>query len=352
MPLTQAQRSIWEKARAFGSGGQAVGLNDEMCAYLVGRIALDLNLGAHFPEVDTNLPELFEPVDRDTFILTGVDALPLFERLVGLNADGDMYFACLASLHKARLKYETILETQPIPTLEQVGPRGLLQFGKMSPRALAGLLFWRKWFFDIDNRAGQETGYLFEPVIAYAVGGTPVPAGRSPVKRRKDGRKGRQIDCLRGDMAYEIKIRVTIAASGQGRWGEELDFPVDCRESGYTPVLVVLDGTPNPKLSELRRAFLAQEGEVYTGAEAWEHLDNLAGTTMSMFLEKYVRDPIDHIISEAPEALPEFRAVMEDGTIKIRVGDETLIISRRDAGESENDHDQSPDDIELDIPGL
>ena len=28
--------------------------------------------------------------------------------------------------------------------------------------------------------------------------------------------------------AYEFKLRVTIAASGQGRWKEELDFPSDC----------------------------------------------------------------------------------------------------------------------------
>ena len=351
MALTQAQRSIWEKARTIGSGGQAVGLNDDMCAYLVGRIVLDLSLGNDFPEVPADLPVFFEPEGLDALVLPGVGALPLFERLVGLNADGDMYFACLASLHKARLKYETILETQPIPTLEQVGPRGLLQFGKVSPAALAGLLFWRKWFFDIDNRAGQETGYLFEPVIANAVGGTPAPARRSPVKRHRDRRKGRQVDCLREDKAYEFKIRVTIAASGQGRWSEELDFPVDCRESDYTPVLVVLDSTPNPKLRELEEAFLAQNGEVYTGAQAWKHLDDLAGPTMSMFLEKYVRGPIDQIISEAPETLPEFGAMMEDGTIVIRIGDERFMISRRDAGEPESDHDQPPDEIEIDIPG-
>ena len=44
-------------------------------------------------------------------------------------------------------------------------PRGLLQYGGMSPKTLAGFLLWRKWIFDIDNRAGQETGYLFEPII-------------------------------------------------------------------------------------------------------------------------------------------------------------------------------------------
>ena len=119
-------------------------------------------------------------------------------------------FACLAALHKARLKYERILETQPVPTIDQVGPRGLLQFGGMDVRALAGFLLWRKWVFDIDNRAGQETGYLFEPIIAAAVGGVPVSARKSPVRRRNAPSKGRQVDCLREKRAYEIKLRVTI----------------------------------------------------------------------------------------------------------------------------------------------
>ncbi|MBD1871827.1 DNA cytosine methyltransferase [Cyanobacteria bacterium FACHB-471] len=351
MPLTKAQQTIWEKARSYGSGGQAVGLTDEICAYLVGRIIHDLDMKHEFPEIPENLPSFFDVKDLDSLILKNVDARSLFERLVSLCFDADMYFACLATLHKARLKYEKILETQPIPTLEQVGPRGLLQYGKLSPMALAGLLFWRKWFFDIDNRAGQETGYLFEPVIAHAVGGVPVPASKSPVKRRDKSNRGRQVDCLLGKQAYEFKIRVTIAASGQGRWGEELDFPVDCKESGYTPMLVVLDSTPNPKLAELENAFLEQGGTVYKGADAWEHLDELAGPTMSLFLEKYVRGPIDSIIEEAPLKLPKLVAEMLDGVISISVGSETLNITRQEAEVEAGQPDELPDDVGDSIPG-
>ncbi|MBN2456666.1 MAG: hypothetical protein JXB29_09065 [Sedimentisphaerales bacterium] len=351
MALTKSQQTIWEKARAYGSGDQAVCLNDEMCAYLVARIVHDLGLRNNFPEVPEIIPSFFEAEDLDSLVIEGLDPKNMFERLIVLDPDSDMYFACLATLHKARLKYETILETQPIPTLEQVGPRGLLQFGKLSPSALAGLLFWRKWFFDIDNRAGQETGYLFEPVIAYAVGGTPVPSRKSPIKRHKDKNKGRQVDCILGKKAYEIKIRVTIAASGQGRWREELDFPIDCKESGFIPVLLVLDGTTNPKLTELGNSFLAQHGEVYLGANAWEHLDNLAGPTMSLFLDNYVRGPIDMIISNAPEKLPRFTATMTDDTMSISIGNETFHISRKDALIDDNHHDESPDDIGDNIPG-
>lgn len=351
MALTKSQQTIWEKARAYSSGDQAVCLNDEMCTYLVARIVHDLSLQNEFPELPAIIPSFFETEDLDSLSIESVDPKNLFERLINRNADSDMYFACLSTLHKARLKYETILETQPIPTLEQVGPRGLLQFGKLSPSALAGLLFWRKWFFDIDNRAGQETGYLFEPVIAYAVGGTPVPARKSPIKRHNDKEKGRQVDCILDKKAYEIKIRVTIAASGQGRWREELDFPIDCKESGYIPVLLVLDGTVNPKLTELENSFLTQNGEVFLGAKAWEHLDNLAGPTMSLFLDNYVRGPIDMIISNAPEKLPCFTATMTDDMISISIGNEIFHINRKDTLIDNNHHDESPDDIGDNIPG-
>jgi hypothetical protein len=327
MGLSKTQQNIWQRSRQAGSGAQAVVLTDGACAYLVGRAALDLGLERHFPEVPRNLRRLFDEVNLETLVLEHPDPRSLFERLVGLDSDADMYYACLAKLHKSRLKYETILETQSVPTIEQVGPRGLLQYGVLSPRALAALLFWRKWFYDIDNRAGQETGYVFQPIIAHAVGGTTVSAKKSPVKRHQDNNKGREVDCLLDDKAYEIKIRVTIAASGQGRWREELDFPVDCRRSGYTPVLLVLDGTPNPKLAELQAAFRSQNGEAYIGESAWLHLENLAGPTMSRFLENYVRRPIDELVRHVPEVLPELAAKM-DRSEERRVGKECRRLCR------------------------
>jgi hypothetical protein len=353
MALTKTQNAIWEKAQALGAGDQAVALTDGMCAYIVVRIAHDLNLQRHFPESPPDLPSFYSDRPLSTLALPDVDAKGAFERLLQLDSDSDMYFACVAALHKARLKYEAILKSQPIPTLEQVGPRGLLQYGQLSPRALAGLLFWRKWMFDIDNRAGQETGYLFEPVIANAIGGTPAPARQSPVKRRTDTRKGRQVDCILRRKAYELKIRVTIAASGQGRWREELDFPGDCRASGYKPVLVVLDGTPNPKLTELDRAFREQRGDVFIGGAAWAHLDELAGPTMARFLETYVRAPIDRLIAEAPDTLPDLIARMNDSTITLTVDGEVLAIARRprpELGDADRS-DEMPDDAPDAVPG-
>lgn len=345
MVLTKAQQSIWERSRAIGSGGQAVVLSDSACAYLVGRIVLDLGLRKSFPEVPANLPGFFDRQELSSLTLNLADPRNFFERLVKLVDDADTYYACLATLHKARLKYQLITETQPFATLEQVGPRALLQYGQLSPEALAGLLFWRKWFFDIDNRAGQETGYLFEPIIAYSIGGVPAPSTRSPVKRHRARSKGRQVDCILGKKAYEFKIRVTIAASGQGRWREELDYPIDCKKSGFTPVLVVLDSTPNPKLNELVKAFDRCGGETYLGSAAWAHLESLAGGTMAQFLEKYVRGPLDQLLRNPPDELPELRARARGTTIQLALGSEKLTIARRPTAElEESSSDQMPDD--------
>jgi hypothetical protein len=108
------------------------------------------------------------------------------------------YLSCLASLHKRRKKYSLILRAQPIPKMIQVSPRALVEFGSMQPDALASWLTWRKWFYDLDNRSAQETGYLFEPILAAALGGEAKGSKNSPIKRTDDPSKGRQVDFVLG----------------------------------------------------------------------------------------------------------------------------------------------------------
>jgi hypothetical protein len=346
MGLTQNDKAIIEKARSVGTTALAVALNDAQSAYLAALIASDLGFLPKIPSLATP-PPFFETQPIDSLALPGTDFWKLMERLADLDRDVVTYFSCLAALHKARLKYARILSTQPIPTMDQVGPRGLLQYGSMPPKALAGFLLWRKWIYDIDNRAAQETGYLFEPIIALSMGGVPVSATKSPVRRREDPNKGRQVDCLSEDRAYEFKLRVTIAASGQGRWREELDFPADCRASGFTPVLIVFDPTPNSKLTDLRKAFLAQSGEVYVGKDAWKHLDAKAGKTMATFLAKYVRQPVEALLKEvAADRLPELNLAMDAGSLRITV-DGTLVVCRRGPpNASLAEPNELPDDVD------
>ena len=348
MALTQAQKTLVEKAQKAGGGELGVSLDDAACMFLAATIIKDLGLEAEFKDIRiAAMPPFFTNVHPASLKLDAdVSFLNVFERLVSLIPDADTYFSCLSTLQKTRIKYARILECQPIPTMDQVGPRSLLQYGQMSPKALAGFLLWRKWMFDIDNRAGQETGYLFEPIIASAIGGFPASSTRSPVRRTSDKKKGRQVDCIKGELAYEIKIRVTIAASGQGRWQEELDFPKDCRKSGFTPVLVVLDPTSNPKLDELVGAFKNYKGVTFVGAAAWAHLEAAAGGTMSVFLDKYVKQPITEILAAKDEQLPVLTLSMDAAEFSASVDGERFACRREpDNAIGEPESSEIPNDV-------
>lgn len=350
MGLAKSQQILITKARNPGGSEIGVFLDDAICAYLTAVIISDLGVTQHFSELPASIPSFFGSQKLNELRIDGLDFFPLLERLFTLYNDADTYFYCLATLHKARLKYERILQSQAIPTIDQVGPRGLLQYGTLSPKSLAALLFWRKWMFDIDNRAGQETGYVFEPIIAYAIGGIPYSAKRSPVKRGGVGLLGRQVDCIIGNKAYEIKIRVTIAASGQGRWGEELEFPKDCQASGFIPVLVVLDPTANVKLDELNQAFINAGGESYIGQAAWDHLASAAGPTMGRFLEIYVHSPLQELLKEAPQELPNLTLRMSNDRIIMEIGEEYLTIQRSKTEEVTAENDKLPEDVDEENP--
>lgn len=317
--LSQNQKSILERARSLGGGKQGIALTDDQCVGLISIVVRDLDLTDSFPDLPIRT-RLFYDIPSESLKLSSYNLLELFEHLLSLNKDADTYFQCLATLHKSRLKYQKILSTQPIPTLDQVGPRSLLQYGMMPSPELAAIMYWRKWMFDIDNRAGQETGYLFEPIIANAIGGVSVSARQSPVRRRNRTSQGRQVDCIKDRLAYELKLRVTIAASGQGRWKEELDFPQDAVESGFKPVLIVLDPTPNPKLTELSTAFVEVGGSVYSGDVAWAHLEQEAGETMARFLKTYVRTPLDELLNSAAVNLPDIALSMKADSVVFKVG--------------------------------
>lgn len=167
MALSQAQKSLVLKARALGSGPERITLDREVCSYLVGVIASDLDLLSEFPEFGGCLPAFFSDQPIESLRTDGTDFDTVVDRLFALDSDADSYFFCLASIHKRRLKFARIQNTQRLPRVEEVGPRGLLQFGSLSPTALTALMVWRKWLYDIDNlsrlcrhvtRAAGQTG--------------------------------------------------------------------------------------------------------------------------------------------------------------------------------------------------
>lgn len=269
--------------------------------------------------------------------------------------DFTTYLRCLSELHKGRRKYSLILSAQPLLTMVQVSPRALMEYGRTDPEALASWLTWRKFFYDLDNRSAQETGYLFEPILAAAIGGEPKGAKAGVVKRTGDVSRGRQVDCWKilpdgRRLAYEFKLRVTIAASGQGRFAEEVQFAEDCQNSGAVPILIVLDPTMNPRLADLQNAYSAKGGFAYLGDAAWEHLEQEAGRTMARFIEKYVRRPVADVsqfgeqlssdLGQRPFAPLDLEAKHLGNEIIIRLGSFERRFTRKEDKSLSDDSDE------------
>lgn len=309
--LSAEESKLLTKVMTMGLGTNLpVVMTPSELAKLIGVIYHDTDCGAELEEQHPGLWEKISPPAEyyeipDTWFLEEIDLAP--EQHVALIKTGEeqiedftTYLKCLSELHKRRRKYKKILSAQPIPTMVQISPRSLVEYGSTEPEALASWLTWRKFFYDLDNRSAQETGYLFEPILAAAIGGEQKSARTKVVTRTGDKSKGRQVDCWKvlpnGErLAYEFKLRVTIAASGQGRFGEETQFAEDAYNSEATPILIVLDPTMNPRLEDLQKAYEDKGGRAYLGEEAWEHLEDEAGEVMSKFIEKYVRRPIEDI---------------------------------------------------------
>ena len=302
-------KSYYSSCKTHGTKEAQVMLSDYELYILLTLVANDLNLKCHEIKSNLRLPSLnYYELPLNFFINNAdnieVDINEVYECISQFskeNEDFQLYFSNLTALHRRRIKFFKILKTQKFPTVEQVGPRILLEFGSGDIEIISNWLRWRKWFYDLDNRSAQETGYLFEPILNSSLGGQSVAAQNSPVKRIDSTgavtANGRQIDCYVEDekTAYELKLRVTIAASGQGRWGEELSFPVECKKAGITPVLLVLDPTHSHRLKDLSQAYINNGGAAYLGDQAWEYMARAAGETMGIFVNKYIRPPIESI---------------------------------------------------------
>ncbi|RMF78026.1 MAG: restriction endonuclease [Chloroflexi bacterium] len=299
--LSQLQRAQLNNARTVG-GTPSVYVRNAELLYLLCVVCRDLDVpppqaipcdtctSANMTFYDIPIDEIYCSGFEDTTEGNQIVESNLYH-LTETNTDIFTYFWALTNLHAQRRKYRAILDIQPLPELETIIPRGLLELGTMPADVLASWLVWRKFIYDIDNRAAQTTGYLFEPILAASIGGVSYSAQKSPVKRQGTG-SGRQVDCIVNKDAYEFKMRVTIAASGQGRFAEELSFAEDCHLSGYRPVLLVLDPTPSSRLDELTSAFEKYDGVAYIGVDAWSHLEAQAGEIMARFLKRYVHEPI------------------------------------------------------------
>lgn len=343
MPVSVTVKTLYNKARLLSGGSPEVKLNESELYALLLLICRDLK----WSPSRMGLPAPASPVpDQNYYVIapawfeshaiapSPIELQESIECALAIETDFGMYFSNLCSLHKRRLKFQKILSTQPKPTMDQVGTRGLLEYGTYPDRFLFNWLVWRKWVFDLDNRSGQETGYLFEPVLTRCLGGEAVDVKSSPVKRigenGKPKKEGRQIDCYVEDekLAYEFKIRLTIAASGQGRWEEELSFPRECIAAGIKPALIVLDPTSSNRFEQLSALFLELGGHVYVGEAAWSHIAERAGKTMASFVENYIKPALDAASDFDPVQLDPITMSWSSSEVVIRIGDREQRIKR------------------------
>lgn len=333
MPINSTVKNLFSKSRLLETGYPTVTLNEAELYSVFLIICSDLKwdiskIGLLKPVKSLPHKNYYQiPIEwfsSHKKTPTIQELQEILSKGIDIDSDFGMYFLNLCSLHKRRLKFQKILHHQPKPTMDQVGPRGLLEYGICDNDLLNSWLIWRKWIFDIDNRSGQETGYLFEPILASCLGGEAVGSTNSPVKRLDEKGKpkatGRQIDCYIGaeNLAYEFKIRVTIAASGQGRFGEELSFPKECKAAGITPVLIVLDPTPSNRLTELAQVFKNNKGLVYIGEQAWKHLEDKSGKIMSHFIDNYIKPPLKTINEFDTSKLSSIKLTWDNDKIVIQ----------------------------------
>jgi len=353
MPIfDQKDRETISKARQLGGKGPRVYLENNELLRLCAIVAIDLdqpNLVSSITNSE-DIPRDYYGISLEWFskpVSRSVDLVETFLLLKHNIRDFETYFANLCEIHKHRVKFKLILEKQKLPEVEPIVPRCLLEYKLIPSETLASWLVWRKWLYNIDNRSAQETGYLFEPILASAIGGVPFSATKSPVKRLNDSRKGRQVDCIYDKLAYEFKMRVTSAASGQGRIKEELDFASDCHSSGYTPILLVLDPSSSNRLDELVAEYSKYGGSTFTGNDAWNHIEEKAGPVMGKFVKKYVRVPLKEVDSSY-KSLSPIRLVNTETEIIVQIGDQSFSIARtsakEDYGENEDTDESDPTD--------
>lgn len=323
-----------QSARKLTSGSLLVEVSWEAIGGLALRAGQDRGYDVRSEFGPIEVPDFFTVIDAKDWECLGVNARDAVAWLVAKDRHNAVYLELLVRLFARRLKYRRILNTQAFATSDQVGPRTLLEHGLLDEGALSSLVVWRKWMMDVNNRSGQETGYLYDAIVARALGGTTYGSRKSPIQRKpaKPGGRSpgrRQVDCVVEDgenyFAYEVKIRITDAASRQGRLKEELSFPGDCEYSSHVPRLLVFDPTPCDTLRQVVDAFEEHGGEVFLGPDAYDHIRTTAGPAQAEFLRRYVAEPLESYEATLPDfgagrALADLRLSATPDAITVALG--------------------------------
>jgi hypothetical protein len=313
MEITRQQKDFYKSLSQHGSRDNLVKVGAKDIILLIHIAYLDVHenrqewfIAAFYELATKNFYDITPVMGNALPNKTEEDAIWLLKLSGATNTENVIYLYLknLAELYRKRYKFYDILKKQPFPVAEQIRLRCLLEYGNCADNLLFSWMSWRKWIYDIDNRSAQETGYLFESILISCLGGESVSSSNSPVKRISENgiatQEGRQIDCYIEDKkeVYELKLRVTIAASGQGRFSEEMSFPYEAKMAGIKPILVVFDSTPSLLLDKLKAKYEEAGGYCVVGKNAWDLLINRAGHEMGKYILKYIKPLIDKMESK------------------------------------------------------
>jgi hypothetical protein len=152
-------KNLFTKCKMHGSGDAQVILADTELYALI-CIAIG-DLGWSFQELGIESIELpntdYYQINLTWFNQVDIAELNPDKILAALDCcikkDNDffLYIDNFSALHRRRVKYQRILSQQPLPNMDQIGPRVLLEYGYCNLTLLANWMVWRKWIYDIDN---------------------------------------------------------------------------------------------------------------------------------------------------------------------------------------------------------
>ena len=145
MPGSNFLKKLFSKCKLHGSGDAQVIISDDEIYSLLYLAISDLNWPHRELGINSiDLPSLnYYEIDLEWFDnlkfpeLQTSDILAILGACVKKDNDFSLYIENLCALHRRRVKYKRILSAQPLPNMDQVGPRVLLEYGRCNLSLLA-----------------------------------------------------------------------------------------------------------------------------------------------------------------------------------------------------------------------
>lgn len=154
----------------------------------------------------------------------------------------------------------------------------------------------------LKERTAAAIHYFLSNISRIALRGRVYPEETSPLMEEGSTFK-RSAECVCGPYIYHLKYRAQDVALSRWDLGDDMSMARDCRYSGYTPRLLIFDGTASPFRDWLEGVCYDHGGEVFLGEAAWAHVTEQASPMVRVCIERYCRDPLALVAAEQSGAV-------------------------------------------------